>query len=258
MNREGRPTRPAETEAAPSRGTFTGNRALDLEEALIFETGRLDATGVDIETPAPVASRLGDHARQAPLDLPGLTEPETLRHYVRLSRRNYSIDAGIYPLGSCTMKHNPRLNEKAARMPGFGDAHPLQPVSTVQGALGVIEALAHALLTMTGMSAVAMSPKAGAHGELCGMMAIKAAIEARGEGEQRRVVLVPDSAHGTNPATAALIGFSVRSVPARSPTTSRVQWSCSGVRLPGSSCASNGMASTRTAACAGRRYSASA
>ena len=112
------------------------------------------------------------------------------------------------------MKHNPRLNEKMARLPGFADVHPLQPVSTAQGALEVIEALSSALLTMTGMDAIAMSPKAGAHGELCGMMAIKAATEARGEGETRRVVLVPDSAHGTNPATAALIGYSVRSVPA--------------------------------------------
>ena len=112
------------------------------------------------------------------------------------------------------MKHNPRLNEKMARLPGFADVHPLQPTSTAQGALELIEALADALMTLTGMSAVAMSPKAGAHGELCGMMAIKAAIEARGEAATRRVVLVPDSAHGTNPATAALLGFAVRSVPA--------------------------------------------
>ena len=155
---------------------------------------------------------MGPHARQSALGLPGLAEPEAVRHYVRLSRNNYSIDAGIYPLGSCTMKHNPRLNEKIARLPGFADVHPLQPVWTAQGALAVIKALADALMTMTGMSAVAMSPKAGAHGELCGMMAIKAAIDARGEAEARRVVLVPDSAHGTNPATAALIGFSVRPV----------------------------------------------
>ena len=112
------------------------------------------------------------------------------------------------------MKHNPRLNEKLARLPGFADVHPLQPVSTAQGALELIRALAGWLMTITGMSAVAMSPKAGAHGELCGMMAIKAAIAARGEGATRKVVLVPDSAHGTNPATAALIGFSVRAVPA--------------------------------------------
>ena len=213
MNREGRPTRPEAAEAASPK-TFTGNRALDMEEALIFETGRLDATGVDIEAGAPVASRLGPLASAAGPALPGLTEPETMRHYVRLSRDNYSIDAGLYPLGSCTMKHNPRLNEKIARLPGFGDVHPLQPVSTAQGALAVIETLAGALMTMTGASAVAMSPKAGAHGELCGMMAIRAAIEARGEAATRRVVLVPDSAHGTNPATAALIGFTVRPVPA--------------------------------------------
>ncbi|RBP01088.1 glycine dehydrogenase (decarboxylating) beta subunit [Roseiarcus fermentans] len=213
MNREGRPTRPEPAEAG-SRTTFTGARGLDIEEALIFETGRLDATGVDIEEAAPFASRLGALASDAAPELPGLTEPEAVRHYVRLSRDNYSIDAGLYPLGSCTMKHNPRLNEKMARLPGFADVHPLQPTSTAQGALAVIEALADALLVMTGMSAIAMSPKAGAHGELCGMMAIKAAIAARGEGATRHVALVPESAHGTNPATAALIGFSVRSVPA--------------------------------------------
>src|SRR6202789_2991637 len=213
LNQQGRPTQPGE--ATPiRRRTFTGNRALDMEEALIFESGRLDATGVDIDAPEPFADRLGEHARVAPIGLPGLTEPETIRHSVRLSRNNYSIDAGLYPLGSCTMKHNPRLNEKMARLPGFADVHPLQPVSTAQGALELIEALSNALLTMTGMDAIAMSPKAGAHGELCGMMAIKAAIEARGEGERRRGVLVPHSAHGTSPATAALIGYAVRSVPA--------------------------------------------
>src|SRR5579863_6662846 len=212
MNMQGRPTRP-ETAASAAGQTFTGNRALDMEEALIFESGRFDATGVDIEEPAPFESRLGPHARQSAIDLPGLTEPEAIRHYVRLSRNNYSIDAGLYPLGSCTMKHNPRLNEKMARLPGFSDVHPLQPVSTAQGALEVIEALAKSLLTLTGMSAVAMSPKAGAHGELCGMMAIKAALAARGE-TGRNVVLAPDSAHGTNPATAAAIGFSVRSAAA--------------------------------------------
>jgi glycine dehydrogenase subunit 2 len=212
LNSQGRPTR-SDVVSTSDADTFTGNRALDMEEALIFETGRLDATGVDVEEPANVVSRLGVHERRGDIGLPGLTEPEALRHYVRLSRRNYSIDAGLYPLGSCTMKHNGRLNEKMARLPGFADIHPLQPTSTVQGALQLIETLAHILMTMTGMSAIAMSPKAGAHGELCGMMAIKAAIAARGEGGTRKVVLVPESAHGTNPATAALIGFSVRSVP---------------------------------------------
>jgi glycine dehydrogenase subunit 2 len=213
LNNQGRPTHSGEAFASQAR-TFTGNRALEMEEALIFETGRLDATGVDIDEPPAFASRLGPHARQSEIGLPGLSEPEAVRHYVRLSRMNYAIDAGLYPLGSCTMKHNPRLNEKMARLPGFADIHPLQPVSTVQGALELIDDLARALMTLTGMSAIAMSPKAGAHGELCGMMAIKAAIEARGEGGARTVVLAPESAHGTNPATAAAIGFSVRPVPA--------------------------------------------
>jgi glycine dehydrogenase subunit 2 len=113
------------------------------------------------------------------------------------------------------MKHNPRLNEAMARLPGFADIHPLQPQSTVPGAIELIDTLANWLMELTGTHAVAMSPKAGAHGELCGMMAIRAAIEAKGEGATRNVVLVPDSAHGTNPATAALLGYTVRSVPAR-------------------------------------------
>jgi len=212
LNSQGRPTQPPGASTGET-GTFTGNRALDMEEALIFETGRLDATGVDIDEPTPFRSRLGPHARQGEIGLPGLCEPEAMRHYVRLSRRNYSIDGGLYPLGSCTMKHNPRLNERMARLPGFADIHPLQPISTIQGALGLIDELATTLMTVTGMAAIAMSPKAGAHGELCGMMAIKAAIAARGEGAARTVVLVPESAHGTNPATAALVGFSVRPVP---------------------------------------------
>src|SRR5207245_11544797 len=119
-------------------------------------------------------------------------------HYTRLSQKNSAIDPGVYPLGSCTMKHNPRLNEKLARMPGLADLHPMQPISTVQGALELIDLLAHWLKTLTGMPAVAMSPAAGAHGELCGIMAIRAAHAAKGD--PRRRILVPESAHGTNPA----------------------------------------------------------
>ena len=137
-----------------------------------------------------------------------------MRHYVRLSRKNYSIDAGLYPLGSCTMKHNPRLNEKMARLEGFADIHPLQPQSTAQGALALMEELSRWLLELTGMSAVALSPKAGAHGELCGLMAIKAALEARGEAATRKTMLIPQSAHGTNPASAALLGFRARVIEA--------------------------------------------
>lgn len=192
--------------------TFTGNRALMLEERLIFEIGNAATTGVDIDPAPEVPSRLGTLARSAPIGLPGLSEPETVRHYTRLSRQNYAIDLGLFPLGSCTMKHNPRLNEAVARMKGFKDVHPLQPRETVQGALAVIHELAHWLVTLTGMDSVAMSPKAGAHGELCGILAIKAALEARGE--DRKVILVPESAHGTNPATAAFAGFSVENIPA--------------------------------------------
>src|SRR6187401_3259686 len=194
LNRQGRPTQAGEAQVVDA-GTFSGNRALAIEEALIFEIGRTDTTGVDLEEPAKFSAKLGRLARTEPLGLPGLSEPETLRHYVRLSQKNFGIDTGLFPLGSCTMKHNARLNERVARLPGIGDIHPLQPVSTVQGALELMSELARYLTTLTGMPAVALSPKAGAHGELLGMMAIKAAIDAKGEGATRRTVLVPDSAH---------------------------------------------------------------
>ena len=197
--------------------TASGNRGLAIEEALLFEVGRPEVTGVDLEEPAPFTHRLGGLERREPIGLPGLSEPEALRHYVRLSQKNYGIDSGMFPLGSCTMKHNPRLNEKMVRLAGFGDIHPLQPLSTVRGALELIAELARWLRELTGLPAIAMTPKAGAHGELAGMMAIKAALAARGE--KRSVVLVPESAHGTNPATAALLGYRVEHVPARADGT---------------------------------------
>ena len=217
MMNEGRPTTPqpgaAET-AVPSHlaPTFTGNKALMLEEPLIFECGSPHVTGVDLEPVPPHRSRLAGLERAAPIGLPGLSEGETVRHFTRLSRQNYGIDLGVFPLGSCTMKHNPRLNEKMARLPGFADVHPLQPQDTVQGALELIHKLAGWLKGLTNMPAVAMTPKAGAHGELCGMLAIRAAHEARGDA--RKVVLVPESAHGTNPATAAFCGYAVEDIPA--------------------------------------------
>jgi glycine dehydrogenase subunit 2 len=194
--------------------TFTGNRALMLEEPLNFEIGSPDRTGVDFEDKSSLAAVMAPPAllRRAPIGLPGLSEAETVRHYTRLSRQNYAIDLGLFPLGSCTMKHNPRLNEKVARMKGFADIHPMQPQETVQGALAVINELATWLIKLTGMYGVAMTPKAGAHGELCGILCIKAALEARGD--PRSVILVPESAHGTNPATAAFAGFSVENIPA--------------------------------------------
>jgi glycine dehydrogenase subunit 2 len=211
INQSGwRPGRPETGNAdAP---TFTGNRALMLEEPLIFEIGSTDTTGVDFAEASKAESKLGGLERNRPIGLPGLSEPETVRHYTRLSRQNYAIDLGLFPLGSCTMKHNPRLNERMARLPGFADIHPLQPVDTVQGALGVINELAVWLIELTGMYGVAMTPKAGAHGELCGILCIRAALEARGD--PRSVILVPESAHGTNPATAAFAGYKVEDIPA--------------------------------------------
>jgi len=197
-------------------GTITGNRGLQIEEPLLFEQDSPGKCGVDLpaEFPASPAfkSRLGGLERKGPIGLPGLSEPQIVRHFTRLSQKNYAIDSGLYPLGSCTMKHNPRLNEKMARLPGFADIHPLQPQSTVPGALELIDTLAHWLKTLTGMPAVALSPAAGAHGELCGVMTIRAALTARGD--PRRRILVPESAHGTNPATAAECGYGVESIPA--------------------------------------------
>ena len=205
-----RPSTPANVRG--ENETVTGNRALMLEEPLLFEIGSTDQTGVDFEQISAGETALGGLERSQPIGLPGLSEPETVRHYTRLSRQNYAIDLGLFPLGSCTMKHNPRLNEKIARLSGFADVHPLQPQETVQGALQVINELAFWLLDLTGMHGVAMSPKAGAHGELCGLLCIRAALEARGD--KREVVLVPESAHGTNPATAAFAGYRVENIPA--------------------------------------------
>ncbi|MFO1014073.1 MAG: aminomethyl-transferring glycine dehydrogenase subunit GcvPB [Caulobacteraceae bacterium] len=204
----GRPTRPQDSSAAPATpgANASGGHGLVQDEPLIFELGGWTKTGVDFQDVAE-APDLEGLTRDAPIGLPGLSEPETLRHYVRLSQKNHAIDLALYPLGSCTMKHNPRLNEKMARLPGFSDIHPLQPVSTVQGALALMDELAHWLKALTGMPAVALSPKAGAHGELCGLLAIHAAHVARGDA--RKTVLVPSSAHGTNPATAALAGYAV-------------------------------------------------
>jgi glycine dehydrogenase subunit 2 len=205
----GRPTRPeSASPAAGQAASLTGARGLLQDEPLLFEVGGWDKTGVDLPVADADASDLGDLVRSAPIGLPGLSEPEAVRHYVRLSQKNHAIDLALYPLGSCTMKHNPRLNEKMARLAGFADLHPLQPTATSQGALELMDRLAHWLKTLTGMPAVALSPKAGAHGELCGLLTIKAAHEAAGHGERRRV-LVPTSAHGTNPATAAFVGYSV-------------------------------------------------
>ncbi|MGA1342157.1 MAG: aminomethyl-transferring glycine dehydrogenase subunit GcvPB [Hyphomonas sp.] len=213
MNLTGRPTAPSVL-SAPDNRTVSGSRGLLQREDLLFEIGTPETTGVDLPEPKGLKNRLGGVTRKVDTGLPGISEPQAVRHYMRLSQRNYAIDLGLFPLGSCTMKHNPRLNEKMARLPGFADIHPLQPQATVQGALELIDELATWLKVLTGMPSVAMSPKAGAHGELCGMLAIRQALIARGEGETRKRVLVPVSAHGTNPATAAQCGFFIDEIKA--------------------------------------------
>lgn len=217
MNSQGRPTAPTADndtgEMTPVFESFSGHKGLRIAEPLVFELGTTQTTGVDVEEIEEFELSVGGLERKTEIGCPGLAEPDVVRHFTRLSRRNYGIDMGVFPLGSCTMKHNPRLNEKMARLPGFGDIHPLQPQSTVQGALELMSDLSHWITTLTGMPAVALSPKAGAHGELCGVMAIRAALEARGDA--REIVLCPESAHGTNPATAAFCGYKVKSIPAK-------------------------------------------
>lgn len=215
MNNEGRPTGVENVTASNASDfeSFSGHKGLRLAEPLVFELGTTETTGVDFAETGDFNTSLGGLERTKPIGTAGLAEPDVVRHYTRLSRRNYGIDMGVFPLGSCTMKHNPRLNEKTARLPGIGNIHPLQPMSTVQGALELMEDLSEWLTKMTNMPVVALSPKAGAHGELCGVMAMRKAHEARGDA--RSVVLCPESAHGTNPATAAFCGYKVKSIPAK-------------------------------------------
>jgi glycine dehydrogenase subunit 2 len=142
---------------------------------------------------------------------PDISEMEVVQHFHRLSQLNYAVDEGLYPLGSCTMKYNPRVNEQTARLPGFTALHPFQPQSQVQGALRLIWELEEALKAITGMAGATLQPAAGAHGELTGILMIRRALRSRGE--DREVVLVPDSAHGTNPATATFAGYRAQEIP---------------------------------------------
>jgi glycine dehydrogenase subunit 2 len=175
-------------------------------EPTIFEWSRPGRRGctmpeLDVpETDLPLEMLRDD------LPLPELSEVDVVRHYVRLSQLNYAVDVGFYPLGSCTMKYNPKVNEAAARLPGFAHAHPYQPVETVQGNLLLLYELQEALKAISGFDAVTLQPSAGAHGEFAGVLAIRAYHRSRGEA-QRDVMLIPDSAHGTNPASTAMCGY---------------------------------------------------
>ena len=180
----------------------------------LFELSRPGRGGGKIpHPPAGSLDRIPAAARRvSPPALPELAEPEVVRHYVNLSTLNYSVDAGFYPLGSCTMKFNPKLNEWAARLPGFAGLHPMAPDATAQGTLALLFELEAMLAEVSGMDAVTLQPAAGAHGELTGILMIRAYHLSRGDLE-RTEVLVPDSSHGTNPATASMAGFRTITIP---------------------------------------------
>ena len=183
-------------------------------EGLIFEKSSpgkkayklppLDVPEVD------AAQLLGKQAREDLGQMPEVSEIEIIRHYTRISTWNYAVDHGMYPLGSCTMKYNPRVNEAVARLTGLAEAHPYQPERISQGALRILKMLSEQLIEITGMDAITLQPAAGAHGELTGILLVRAYLES--QGNPRKKVLIPDSAHGTNPATAAICGYAVENL----------------------------------------------
>ena len=190
--------------------TVAGNRLVPT----IFERSRPGRGGAKVPHPGnAVLDRIpADQLRSEGPRLPEVSEPELVRHYVNLSQLNYSVDTGFYPLGSCTMKYNPKIDEWAARLDGFASLHPLAPDELAQGTLQLLWELEQALAEIAGMKAVTLQPAAGAHGELTGILMVRAYHRSRGDLE-RTEVLVPDSAHGTNPATASMAGFKTVSIP---------------------------------------------
>jgi len=194
----------------PETGAMGATRGLAMEEPLLFEQGSPGRCGVSLPEVPPGT----DPASEIPKELlrgdvaglPEMDELSVVRHFTRLSQWNWGIDTGFYPLGSCTMKYNPKSSEALARLPGFALAHPLLPASMAQGALELMWRLERALSEIGGFAATTLSPAAGAHGELTGLMMIRAYHVAHGN--PRRKVLIPDTAHGTNPASAALNGYS--------------------------------------------------
>ncbi len=188
-------------------------KAPDVGASLTFDLSRPGRKGVLVPEPdVPPAELPERRFLRRDLNLPELSQNQVVRYFLGLSRLNYGVDTGFYPLGSCTMKYNPKVNEDIGRLPGFTLVHPLQPEATVQGALTALHRLQQALAAITGMDAVGLAPAAGAQGELCGILMVKAYLEDRGEAGRRKV-LIPDSAHGTNPATAAMCGFEVVTIP---------------------------------------------
>jgi glycine dehydrogenase subunit 2 len=190
-------------------------RHVSQNEGLIFEKSALGKRGIELpplDVPAvdPRAA-LGDvFVRDAVAGFPEVSEIEVIRHFTRLSTWNYAIDLGMYPLGSCTMKYNPRVNEFVARLDGIATEHPYQPMELSQGCLKILQNLQKCLLEITGMDAITLEPAAGAQGELTGLLLIRAYLQSRGN--PRKKVLIPDSAHGTNPATAVIAGYEVQNI----------------------------------------------
>jgi len=184
-------------------------------EDLLFEISSPGKIGyqlpkLDVPAVEPADALGEENVRKEIEGFPEISEVEALRHFTRLSTHNYAIDHGLYPLGSCTMKYNPRINEAVAALEGLTSAHPYQPDALSQGALVILGALETALAEICGMDAVTLQPAAGAHGELTGILLIRAALESRGN--PRKKILIPDSAHGTNPATAATAGYAIENI----------------------------------------------
>jgi glycine dehydrogenase subunit 2 len=194
--------------------TRKATRNVSQNEGLIFEKsspGKAAWKLAPLDVPeVNVGELLGSSERKDLGNLPEVSEIEIIRHFTRLSTWNYAIDLGMYPLGSCTMKYNPRVNEVVARLDGLANGHPYQPGKISQGALRIIKTLSDCLIEITGMDAITLQPAAGAHGELTGLLIVRAHHDSKGI--PRKKVLIPDSAHGTNPATAAMVGYAVENL----------------------------------------------
>jgi glycine dehydrogenase subunit 2 len=207
-------SRSTETEAPPNT-IRKASRHVSQSEGLIFEKSAPGKRGIelpplDVPVVDPVAALGRDFAREAVEGFPEVSEIEVIRHFTRLSTWNYAIDLGMYPLGSCTMKYNPRVNEYVARLDGLASEHPQQPAAVAQGCLRILYDLQKCLLAITGMDVVTLQPAAGAQGELTGLLMIRAYLER--QGDPRKKVLIPDSAHGTNPASVVIAGYEVQNI----------------------------------------------
>ena len=197
-----------------NRPTRKATRHINQNEGLIFEqssAGKAAWKLPPLDVPEVDTAELLGEAERADLGrMPEVSEIEIIRHFTRLSTWNYAIDLGMYPLGSCTMKYNPRVNEAVSRFDGLANGHPYQPERISQGALRILKTLTECLLEITGMHAITLQPAAGAHGELTGILLVRASLQK--QGNPRKKILIPDSAHGTNPATAAMAGYAVENL----------------------------------------------